>query len=602
MWTASGDTMPDAEMLRDELDRVLSSACFARSERLSQLLRFLVERYMEGRGSELKESVIGVEVFGRRPDYDPKLDSTVRTEAVRLRARLDRYYATDGAQDPLVIELPKGGYVPRVRQPAAMCGVQRASPKQLWLAVVLAVFVVAATPTGVWWALYKTAPIPIAVLPLVNLSQDPDNEYFADGLTDELIRNLSIIDGLTVRSQTSSFALKGKPRNVHEAGTQLEVDYIVEGSVARNEQHLRINAQLVRVRDDVPVWSGKFDRELTDVFAIQDEISRGIVNSLRLKLGHGRRRYETSVEAYDLYLQARALQNRRPIVEVIDLFEKAIGKDSSFAPAYAGLAAFYAVRSSDNGPPDALDETLTKMRAAAEKAIQLDPLLAEAHSALGIAYARDGQWDLAERSLRRAIEIAPNVASTHSAYVNSVLFPLGRIEEAVQELRISVRNNPLSPQAHDLLADALLSAGRYDEAARECEMLPAGYRGRSLCLARTWQLQGRATDAVRLLLAEPPPTWGWMAYAYAKAGRHSEAETLMAEAPTRYPRNRGPWQYALAFAGFGDKDRTIEQLERWATIRRVGPLRFGLTLNRAEFAFVRDDPRVKALRKNVGLP
>jgi len=365
---------------------------------------------------------------------------------------------------------------------------------------------------------------------------------------------------------------------------------------------VRIAAQLVRVRDDVPVWSGKFDRELTDILAIQDEISRGIVNSLRLKLGRGRRRYETSIEAYDLYLHARALEDRHGMpgdVEVIDLLEQAIGKDSSFAPAYAWVAGRYAWKSSDNGPPDALAETLTKMRAAAEKAIQLDPLLAEAHSALGIAYARDGQWDLAERSLRRAIEIAPNVASTHSAYVNSVLFPLGRIEEAVQELRISVRNNPLS---HDGLADALLSAGRYDEAARECEMLPAGYRGRSLCLARTWQLQGRATDAVRLLLAEPPPTWGWMAYAYAKAGRHSEAETLMAEAPTRYPRNRGPWQYALAFAGFGDKDRTIEQLERWATIRRVGPLRFGLTLNRAEFAFVRDDPRVKALRKNVGLP
>src|SRR6516162_6147741 len=143
MWTASGDTMPDAEMLRDELDRVLSSACFARSERLSQLLRFLVERHMEGREDELKESVIGVEVFGRRPDYDPKLDSTVRTEAVRLRARLDRYYATEGAQDPLVIELPKGGYVPRVRQPAAMCGVQRTRPTRVWLAVPLAGLVVA---------------------------------------------------------------------------------------------------------------------------------------------------------------------------------------------------------------------------------------------------------------------------------------------------------------------------------------------------------------------------------------------------------------------------------------------------------------------------
>src|SRR6516162_3867439 len=143
MWTASGDTMPDAEMLRDELDRVLSSACFARSERLSQLLRFLVERHMEGREDELKESVIGVEVFGRRPDYDPKLDSTVRTEAVRLRARLSKYYSSEGSQNPLVIELPKGGYVPRVREPGAMGGVQRTRPTRVWLAVPLAGLVVA---------------------------------------------------------------------------------------------------------------------------------------------------------------------------------------------------------------------------------------------------------------------------------------------------------------------------------------------------------------------------------------------------------------------------------------------------------------------------
>jgi TolB-like protein len=246
-----------------------------------------------------------VEVFGRRPDYDPKLDSTVRTEAVRLRARLNKYYSTEGRQDPLVIELPKGGYVPRVRQPGVMGGVHRASPKRLWLAVVLAGFVVAATTTGVWWTLHKTAPILIAVLPLVRLSQDPGNDYFADGLTGELIRDLSIIDGLTVRSQTSSFALKGKPRNIHEAGNQLEADYIVEGSVVRSGLRVRITAQLVRVRDDVPLWSGKFDRDLTDILAVQEEISRGIVNNLRLKLGRGRRRYETSVEADDLYLHAR---------------------------------------------------------------------------------------------------------------------------------------------------------------------------------------------------------------------------------------------------------------------------------------------------------
>src|SRR5262249_45039483 len=155
-----------------------------------------------------------------------------------------------------------------------------------------------------WWRLPpKAEPIPIAVLPLINLSPDPANDYFADGLTGEIIRNLSIIDGLAVRSQTSSFAFKGKPQNVRDAGKQLDAEYILEGSVLRSGQQLRINAQLVRARDDFPLWSGRYDRGLTDVFAIQDEISRGIVNSLRLNLTAGRRRYETSAEAYDLYLR-----------------------------------------------------------------------------------------------------------------------------------------------------------------------------------------------------------------------------------------------------------------------------------------------------------
>ena len=269
--------------LRDELERVLSSPCFARSERTSRLLRFLVERQLAGREAELKESTIGVEVFGRSPDYDPKVDSTVRSEAVRLRARLSRYYETEGSRDPIVIELPKGGYVPAIRQPATTVELKEAHRGRIWVAAGLAGLVVAVVGVGAWRALHRDPPIPIAVLPLVNLSQDPANEYFSDGLTDEIIRNLSILDGLAVRSRTSSFAFKGKARDIREAGRQLQAEYVLEGSVMRAGQQLRINAQLVRVRDDFPLWSGRFDRELTDVFAIQDDISRGIVNGFAVK-------------------------------------------------------------------------------------------------------------------------------------------------------------------------------------------------------------------------------------------------------------------------------------------------------------------------------
>ncbi len=584
---------------REELERVLSSVCFARSEGLSRLLRFLVERKLEGRESEIKESIIGVEVYGRNPDYDPRRDSTVRSEVGRLRARLSKYYLTEGSQDLLVIELPKGSYVPSFRQSAPAPAVQRPSPKRLRLAACLAGLVAAAVGLGVWWTLHKAAPIPIAVLPLVNLSPDSTNDYLADGLTSEIISELSLIEGLTVRSQTSSFALKGKPRNVQEAGSQLQADYILEGSVLRDGQHLRINARLVRTRDDAPIWSRIIEREWTDALSVQDEISRGLVNSLRLKLGRGRRRYETSAEAYELYLRALAsrAQHFPGDPAVIELFEKAIAKDPSLAPAWAGLAGSYAFQSFLQARGRDNAEQLSKMRSAAEKAIQLDPLLAEAHSALGTAYARNGQWDQAELSLRRAIQLDPNLAIARDNLTWFFLFPLGRIEQAIGEARAEVRLDPLSPLAHYLLASTLISAGRYDEAASQCQQLPADFVFTSECLGRARLGQGRSAEAIRAL--STADSWGYLAYAYGKTGRRDEVEKLSAGAPVAYPNRHGHFQYALVYAGLKDKDRTIDQLENWAA---VGPVRIGFTLAGPEFAFVRADPRVKALRKKVGLP
>ena len=323
-----------AAEVRRQLERVLESRGFTRNERLSRFLRFLVERHLEGRDGQLKESVIGTAVFGRRPDYNPKQDAIVRTEAGRLRARISEYYKDEGKADPLIIEVPKGGYVPVLSRADKVAGRQKTSLLWRWGAVGIGVALIASLLT--LWLTHRDVPITIAVLPLENVSRDPSNEYLADGLTDELIRNLSIIEGLVPRSRTSSFTFKGKQRSVREAGEQLHAEYIVEGSVLRSGQKLRIIAQLVRVRDDFPIWSGKYDREVNDIFMIQDEISRGIVNSLRLKLGRGRRRYETSAEAYDLYLRASTFEFQQGTVgidESVGSFERVIAKDPSFAPA-----------------------------------------------------------------------------------------------------------------------------------------------------------------------------------------------------------------------------------------------------------------------------
>jgi adenylate cyclase len=204
----------------------------------------------------------------------------VRTEAGKLRDRLAKDYAAKGTSHAWIVALPKGGYQPLFRSSEKAVEISPPSgprPRLRFRFAGALVAVVTVLSVVAWWQFRAlSALIPIAVIPLMNLSQEAGNEYFADDLTSEIIRNLSIIDGLAVRSQISSVAFKGKNQNVHDVGKQLAAEYVLEGSVLRSGQQLQIDAQLIRVRDDFPVWSGRYDRESTDVFSIQDEISRGI--------------------------------------------------------------------------------------------------------------------------------------------------------------------------------------------------------------------------------------------------------------------------------------------------------------------------------------
>jgi tetratricopeptide (TPR) repeat protein len=283
----------------------------------------------------------------------------------------------------------------------------------------------------------------------------------------------------------------------------------------------------------------------------------------------------------------------------VDLFEKAIAKDPSFAPAFAGLAEAHAARSGQFRF-DLADEA-SKMRIAAERALQLDPLLAEAHDALGIAFARDGHWEQSEKSFRRAIELDPNRSSTHTDFGIYLLWPLGRIDEAVHQLILAEKADALSPEIQYFLAYVLSSGGQYDRAARHCEKVPANYWAKSVCLGETRLAQGRVEEAIRILgtafnqgVTPGSEVRGYLGNAYAQAGRREDAEKLAASTPSINPFNR-----ALIFAGLGDKDRTFEALDR-ATA--AGPFRIGRALTFPEFALLRGDPRVKELRKKVGLP
>lgn len=329
------------------------------------------------------------------------------------------------------------------------------------------------------------------------------------------------------------------------------------------------------------------------MIGVQDEISRAIVNSLRIKLGRGQRHYQTSAEAYDLYLHARALDFR----DSVGLFQDAIAADPSFAPAYAGLAATYAYRSStvyfDHG------DEVVKMRSAADKAIELDPLLAEAQDALAMAYARQGQWSMAEQTFHRAMELEPNRSETYGDFAMYLLLPLGRFDEALQWMRVAQRGDPLSEDTRQHLTWVLFATHRYQEAALECDKLVAEPE-RSQCIGRADLGLGKNAQAVGVIETEVErgvrpgaPIRGYLAYAYAKIGRRADAEKI-ADADVA-----NPFHQVLAYLGLGDQQRAWDALERMAP---QGPMRVGVALSGPELEGLRYDPRVKSLRKAAGLP
>ncbi len=590
-----------------------------------QILALLIQRPGEIISrQELRETLWPANTF---VDFDVGLNNAIK----RLRAAL-----SDEAGTPRYVEtIPRRGYrliVPvenlgtyqglaaqesisfgngqRTAEPTlASPSTRPTSPKPPflhWRTTAMVAAVLAILAAGLWWSFRQEIDdYKIAVLPFKNLNPEPGSDYFSDGLTDEIISNLAAIDGLEVKSQTSSFLFKDKPRNIHEVGAQLGATLLLEGSVLRSGDKLRVNARLVRVSDDHALWSNSFDRDLKDVFSIQDEISRSIVNELRLKLQRGQRRYNTNLEAYDLYLKAQSLtrneglpEGRDHLIAGIGLFEQVIASDPAYAPAYAGLATAYG-RLSITPRSFSPDQAYTKMRAAAEKALELDPLLAEAYASNGLVYSRDHNWQESERAFRRSIEINPSLSESHRDFGFSLLFPLGRLDEAVRELRKAVELDPLSPEVHVSLDYVLVSAGRYDEVIDNCHRILAADpndNGAAQLLARALLQKGRLNEATAIFERQDQSgtgSPGFLGYAYAMAGRPADAVTVA----TRYP--EWPWVHVFVYAGLRDKDRTFQALEKMVANHdpRVGPY-----LTYPELSLLRGDRRFSELRQMLGMP
>ena len=478
-----------------------------------------------------------------------------------------------------------------------------------WLRASVIGIVLAALGFGLWhWFGPKRTgegglPQPryvIAVLPLKNLSSEPESDYFSDGLTDEIISDLSVIDGLQVKSQTSSFAFKDKPLDIRAVGSQLGANLILEGSVLRAGDRLRVNVQLVRVSDDYPLWSGRFERELKDIFAVQDEISLSVVNELRLNLGQGRRRYNTNLEAYDLYLKGRSMSNLGPnnratIASSIPVFEAAIARDPNFAPAYAGIADAYAYLSASPRGLSA-EAAYASMRPACEKALALDPLLAEAFACMGLLDSRDFRWSQAESDFQKAFELNPSLARPHSDFAMTVLFPMGKLTEAERQARLAIQLDPLSTMWRKDLNMILQCEGKYDEVLENSRSILAANPADALAQqidARALMQKGRVDEAVPILEKAGKGSESWLGYAYAKQGRREDAEQIATQ------HKDWPWTQAIVSAGLGDKEGTLAGLQGMAAIKDP---RFGMYPQYPELALVVGDPRITVMRKALGLP
>ena len=563
---------------REQLAKILSSKAFAPSGRMSRFLRFTVEQALEGKAEDLKEYRLGLEVFDKDASFDPRIDPIVRVEARRLRAKLKRYYETEGKDDPVQVEFPTGGYAPVFRDRPAGAG---------------------------------TGERTIVVLPFENRSASPEDEYFSDGLTDELIHALTKVEGLRVVARASAFQFKGKGGDLREIGEKLGVTAVLEGSVRRSGNRLRVTAQLVNVADGCYLWSETYEREMRDLFAIQDEISRAIVETLRVRLAGPpapvERRSE-DLEVYHLYLKGRHywLQRTRDGLEKsIEQFEQAIDRDSSYAPAWAGLAASWGMLGGYGiARPQ---ETMPRAKRAAMRALELNPNLGEAEASLAyVLSAYEWKWEEAGRHYRRALEMNPRDSDTLHWYGYDYLAPLGRLDEGQEALEEALRADPLCLIINYSLGALWLMRREYDRAIEQFHKtlaLDPNFFKAYMGLGRAYLQKKMYPEAVESFRKGQALSGGYtsggLGQAYALAGQRGLAwqmvKRLIALSKKTYVQSMA---VAMIYVGLGEADQAFQWLEK-ACQDRETPMVYVKTY--PAFDPIREDPRFVALLQRMGL-
>ena len=454
----------------------------------------------------------------------------------------------------------------------------------------------------------------LAVLPFTNMSPDKENEYFCDGLSEELINALANIRELRVAARTSAFAFKGREVDIREAGIKLNVGTILEGSVRKSGQRLRITAQLVNVEDGYHLWSGQFDREMKDIFDIQEEISLAIVDQLKLEMLMSEKekilkRHTADPEAYELYLKGLHFWRRRyekGLQKSLQFFQMAAEKDPGYALPYIGIADAFGILGVYGFLPP--HPAYARARAAANKALEIDPEIAEVYASLGwISMWYDRDWQAAEGYFRKGIEMKPDYPLVHLWYGN-LLFCTGRFDDAVREMRKGKELEPLEPAPPSHVGWALYFSRRFDDSLEELGQvvasdpefsLPYVWLSLDFVAKKMWP---EAIDAA-LKFVELSGESGFsltiLGYAYGSAGMKEEALKIL-ERLDGLPKDRyvGPIFRACIRVGLGEKEKTLDDLEKAyegkdsaLAFLKVWPI----------WDPLRSEPRLQALLKKMNL-
>ena len=418
----------------------------------------------------------------------------------------------------------------------------------------------------------------IAVLPFENLSRDPDNAYFCDGIQEEILTRLSKIGDLKVISRTSTQRYKSTPKNLLEIAKQLGVANILEGTVQKTEGQVRVNVQLINARNDSHLWAEKYDRKLTDVFGVESEIAKAIAEALRAKLSGDEQRAiatqpTTNPEAHQLYLKGTFFSNKRTgpdLRTAIDFFKEAIGKDPNYALAYAGLADAWTLLSLYGG--ERPQQTVPQAKVAARKALELDDTLPEAHNSLGMMLALyDFDFAQSKKEFERAIELNPNYATAHHQFGNVNLSMVGDFDHAIAEGNRAVALDPLSLIINADLGQDFMLARRYDEAIDQLRktlaMDPRFYYAR-WTLGEALQMNGQLLEAMAEYgkaaeVTDDPMIIALLAQGNARTGQLQKAQDLLSQLEQlRMDRDVAPFTFALAHLGVNDNEKAIDDLEQ----------------------------------------